>query len=200
MAGQINLDSKFGKEIYNICLQDDVLVCVDIGAWNGQGSTKCIVQALETKEKGHVFSFEIDDDMFLKASRVWEGNPYITLNKSRIATTIMTLDDVKNHPNYSNISNENWMSWYDGEIINFNKSSVGNLPDAVDFVIIDGGEFSGVGDWNSVKYKNPKYVALDDIFTVKTSSIRDEMLASGLWTIKVQGSDRNGWVILQRKQ
>jgi hypothetical protein len=138
--------------------------------------------------------------MFAKASQVWNGNPYITLNKNRVATTMMTIDDVKNHPNYSNISNENWTSWYDGEALNFNKSNIGNLPDAVDFVIIDGGEFSGIGDWNSVKHTNPKYVALDDIFTVKTSSVRDEMLASNLWTIKCQGNDRNGWVILQRKQ
>lgn len=200
MAGQINKGTPFGDEIYNTCVQDDVNVCVDIGAWNGLGSTKCIVQALEDKKKGHVFSFEIDNAMYAAASQIWSGNPYITLSKSRLATSMMTIDDVKNHLNYSNISSQNWMDWYTGELANFDNSDVGDLPDVIDFVIIDGGEFSGSGDWNAVKDKNPKYVALDDIFTVKTSHIRDELLSSGSWDIKSQGNDRNGWVILQRKE
>lgn len=200
MAGQINKGTHFGDEIYNTCTLDDVNVCVDIGAWNGLGSTKCIVQALRDKKKGHVFSFEIDDAMYTAASQIWSENPYITLSKSRLATSMMTIDEVKNHPNYSNISSQNWMDWYAGELANFDNSDVGELPDAVDFVIIDGGEFSGSGDWNAVKDKNPKYVALDDIFTVKTSHIRDELLSSGLWDIKSQGNDRNGWVVLQRKE
>ena len=200
MSGQINKGTPFGDEIYNTCTLSDVDVCVDIGAWNGLGSTKCIVQALRDKKKGHVFSFEIDDAMYSEASQIWSENPYITLSKSRLATSMMTIDEVKNHPNYSNISNQNWMEWYSGELANFDKSNVGELPDKVDFVIIDGGEFSGSGDWNAVKDKNPKYVALDDIFTVKTSHIRDELLSSGLWDIKSQGNDRNGWIILQRKE
>lgn len=200
MAGQINLGTKFGNEIYNICMLDDVNVCVDIGAWNGLGSTKCIVQALEKKKKGHVFSFEIDDAMYAAACQVWSGNPYITLSKSRLATSMMTIDEVKNHPNYSNISSQNWMDWYAGEVANFDNSDVGELPDVIHFVVIDGGEFSGSGDWNAVKDKNPKYVALDDIFTVKTSHIIDELISSGLWDIKSQGNDRNGWIILQRKE
>jgi hypothetical protein len=200
MAGQINLGTQFGNEIYNICMRDDVNVCVDVGAWNGLGSTKCIVQALENKKKGHVFSFEIDNGMYAMASQIWSGNPYITLSKSRLATSMMTIDEVKNHPNYSNISSQNWMDWYAGELANFDSSDVGDLPDAIDFVIIDGGEFSGSGDWNAVKDKNPKYVALDDIFTVKTSHIIDDLISSGVWDIKSQGNDRNGWIILQRKE
>lgn len=200
MSGQINKGTAFGDEIYNICIQDDVNVCVDVGAWNGLGSTKCIVQALENKKKGHVFSFEIDNVMYAMASQIWSDNPYITLSKSRLATSMMTIDEVKNHPNYSNISSQNWMDWYAGELANFDSSDVGDLPDVVDFVVIDGGEFSGSGDWNAVKDKNPKYVALDDIFTVKTSHIIDDLISSGVWDIKSQGNDRNGWIILQRKE
>jgi hypothetical protein len=53
-----------------------------------------------------------------------------------------------------------------------------------------------VGDWAAVKTKNPKYVALDDTFTVKTDSVLREMLASGEWMVLYHGNDRNGWSIL----
>jgi hypothetical protein len=194
--GQINMTSQFGREIYKICQQPDVNVCVDIGAWNGHGSTRCIVQALESKKSGHVYSFEVDDKMFEEASRVWDGNSYVTLAKNRLCTSMMTLEQVIAHPNYSNISGADWRKWYDGEEKNFNSSTVGTLPDKIDFVIIDGGEFSGEGDWAAIKDKNPKYVALDDIFTVKTSRVRDELLSSNEWSVHSEGSDRNGWVIL----
>jgi hypothetical protein len=195
--GQINMTSQFGRDIYKICSQPDVSVCVDIGAWNGRGSTLCIVNALDSKKSGHVYSFEVDDKMFDEASRVWNGNPYVTLAKNRVCTSMMTLEQVIAHPNYSNISGSNWREWYDGEEKNFNSSTVGTLPDSIDFVIIDGGEFSGEGDWAAVKSKKPKYVALDDIFTVKTSSVQDELLASGEWSIVSSGTDRNGWVIFK---
>ena len=194
--GQVNLDTSFGRAIRDICSRPDVNICVDIGAWNGLGTTQCIVSGLTSKQGGHVYSFEVDDVMFARAESVWKNSSFVTLQKARLAETMMTHADVEASPNYSNISSADWRSWYAGEAANFEKTTIGTLPDTIDFVVIDGGEFSGVGDWAAVKTKNPKYVALDDTFTVKTDSVLREMLASGEWMVLYHGNDRNGWSIL----
>ena len=196
--GQVNLDTSFGRAIRDICSRPDVNVCVDIGAWNGLGTTQCIVSGLSSKKSGHVYSFEVDDIMFAKAENVWRGNSLVTLQKARLAETMLTHADVESSPNYSNISSADWRTWYAGEHANFEKTTIGTLPDTIDFVVIDGGEFSGPGDWAAVKTKNPKYVALDDTFTVKTDSVLRDMLASGEWMVLYDGNDRNGWSILRK--
>jgi hypothetical protein len=110
----------------------------------------------------------------------------------------MTIEEVESHPNYSNISSGDWRNWYTGEKANFEKSTVGTLPDEIDFVVIDGGEFSGIGDWEAVKTKSPRYVALDDTFTVKTGTVLCDMLSSDEWVVLYEGNERNGWAILHK--
>jgi len=197
--GQVNLNTSFGRAIRYVCSRPDVNICVDIGAWDGLGTTKCIVAGLEAKQCGHVYSFEIDDKMYLMAENVWKNNSFVTLKKARLAENMMTIEEVESHPNYSNISGSDWRTWYTGEKAIFEKSTIGTLPNDIDFVVIDGGEFSGIGDWEAVKTKNPKYVALDDTFTVKTGTVVSDMLSSGEWMILYDGNERNGWTILQQK-
>jgi len=194
--GQINPESQFGAFLKKIAGYPDVHSIVDIGAWNGLGSTRCLVEGIGNRTDAHVYSFEIDENMYTLAANVWKDNAHVTLQKSRLSEMMMTLDEVESSPNYSNISGQEWRSWYTGEKANFEKSMIGTLPDTIDFVIIDGGEFSGPGDWKTVKAKNPKYVALDDIFTVKTESVLREMISSGEWMVLDHGNDRNGWSIL----
>lgn len=196
--GQITPFSEFGRAIQDVCMRSEVNVCVDIGSWNGLGSTQCIVRALKSKGAGHVYSFEINDEMFEKSQQVWKGDSYVTLQKARVAETMMTVTEVSQDRNYSNIAQANWFPWYSGELTDFEKSSVGTLPDKIDFVIIDGGEFSGRGDWAAVKTKDPEYVALDDTFSVKTSQVLHEMIESGEWIVLYDGVDRNGWAILRK--
>jgi hypothetical protein len=198
MLGQITQFSDFGRAIQDVCSRPEVNTCVDIGSWNGLGSTQCIVQVLTSKGSGHVYSYEIDDHMFEQSQNVWKNNPYITLQKARVTETMMTHEDVVNDRNYSNIAHDDWLSWYTGEQANFEKSVVGTLPEKIDFVIIDGGEFCGRGDWAAVQTKDPEYVALDDTFTVKTGEVLHSMLESGEWVVLYQGIDRNGWAILRK--
>jgi hypothetical protein len=196
--GQVSIESAFGQAIRKVCLEDDVNICVDIGAWDGQGTTKCIVDALQTKGKGHVFSYEINDDMHEKARTFWEGNSYITLSKSRLAESMVTIDWVVSQKEFSNIKDSDWMSWFKGEERDFSKSVLSKAPSKIDFVVIDGGEFSGPGDWEAVKNAQPKYVALDDTHSVKTPTIYRQLTSSGEYIVHAIGSDRNGWVILMK--
>ena len=51
MTGQINLNDEAGSYIFNICKREDVQTIVEIGTWNGRGSTLCIYEAIKNTEK-----------------------------------------------------------------------------------------------------------------------------------------------------
>ena len=46
MVGQINRGSQLGEVIYDMCNQNDIKNIVEIGTWNGMGSTKCIYESI----------------------------------------------------------------------------------------------------------------------------------------------------------
>ena len=63
--GQINRGSSLGEIIYNICLQVDVKTIVEIGTWNGMGSTKCIYDAISIKSGDYlVYTLECNEKFY----------------------------------------------------------------------------------------------------------------------------------------
>ena len=55
------------------------------------------------------------------------------------------------------------------------KADLLNLEDIdnVDFILIDGGEYQGQGDFDVLIKKNPKYIALDDDRVYKCMDIKN---------------------------
>ena len=49
--GQINIESDFGRVIYELAKKEENSVFVDIGTWNGLGSTKCFIEAMLFNKK-----------------------------------------------------------------------------------------------------------------------------------------------------
>ncbi len=47
MAGQINMDSEFGKIIFEYARNTEYKSYLEIGTWNGEGSTNCFIQGLK---------------------------------------------------------------------------------------------------------------------------------------------------------
>lgn len=45
--GQINLNTNLGKIIYDLVSKNTFDTVVDIGTWNGLGTTHCVLKALE---------------------------------------------------------------------------------------------------------------------------------------------------------
>ena len=46
MNYEINMNEKFGIELYNTILQYNLNNILEIGSWDGEGSTTCIVNAM----------------------------------------------------------------------------------------------------------------------------------------------------------
>ncbi len=46
MPGQINNNTEFGQILYDLSCNKEYTSYVEIGTWDGQGSTKCIMDGL----------------------------------------------------------------------------------------------------------------------------------------------------------
>jgi hypothetical protein len=45
-TGQINMNGNMGRQIYNICAMPNIKNIVEVGTWNGQGTTVCVMNAI----------------------------------------------------------------------------------------------------------------------------------------------------------
>lgn len=75
--GQILPESTFGKALTKLAEQCDVIV--EIGTWNGLGSTKCLANGL-IRNSQKLFSVESDETMFNKARNLYSDDRIIFLN------------------------------------------------------------------------------------------------------------------------
>jgi len=195
-SGQINMNSQFGNFLYKIALSDDVNNIFEVGTWNGQGSTVCIMNAIIDKEKSRLYSIEANPNMYNKAVDYW--------NNKDIKNKLFLLNGTLHNkiPEIKNISlNKEEIGWYIGEknvISSANIISIDNINN-IDLILLDGGEFTTQGDFDILIKKNPKYIALDDVNCYKCNKIRSDLILSRNWVVLHENlNDRNGWTILKK--
>jgi hypothetical protein len=71
------------------------------------------------------------------------------------------------------------------------------VPEAVDFVLFDGGEFTTYYEFQKLFPRCTKFIALDDTNTAKCALIRAQLQADPLWTEVAYLSERNGFSLFQ---
>ena len=76
--GQITLTTEFGNEIKKISENNIYKTFLEIGTWNGHGSTKCFYEGLKNRDKFEFYSLEINEEKFKYASKLYKNpNFYI---------------------------------------------------------------------------------------------------------------------------
>lgn len=203
--GHINRDHKFGFLLAKLGADTQFKTYLEVGTWNGQGSTQCLMYGILNSNPTAVFySLEANADMYAKALSFW-GKSYAQLKLIRgtLHRKIMPLSDVESNPMFYKYlpSGDKYKQWYNEEQISVLSSEIITIADKeIDVVIIDGGEYSAEGDWEVLEKKNPKIVCLDDCQAVKAYFLRNRLIESGQWDIVIDEiEDRNGWIILKRK-
>jgi hypothetical protein len=197
--GQINPETQFGAFLKKIAGEPGVHSIVDIGAWNGLGSTRCLMEGIKDRTDAHVYSYENKKEFWEVASRNWTGNDKVSVIYGRLTDRLMTRVEIEGHRNFPFVD-EHYKLWYDDDVKCFMESPLVSPPDTIDFVVIDGGEFSTQGDWDVVSKYTPKYIALDDTHVIKCSDIEVELDANPSYEKIGSGTDRNGWAIFKLKQ
>ncbi len=201
MSGQIQIDSKFGKILKQISERSNVINIVEIGTWNGLGSTLCILEGIKNKQQTNFISIELIDEMHHVAK--------INLEKYKDKVKLLNGTIIKKQDLYwfepsdylfKDIEKQHFDLYYDKEVaaIKNAKNVIEEIPEIIDFLILDGGEYSTYPEWQMLKFKT-NTVALDDTTLLKTKKIREELLLDNEWKITHEDlSDRNGYTVFER--
>lgn len=165
MQGQINRGSKLGEYIFEFSKKIDINTIVDIGTWNGMGSTKCILDGvMSSNPLKQVISIECNKMRFEEA-KINLG--FLPPNFKLVHGTIVSAENL--YPILEKLKSETEKTWLKEDIFWIKNTSniLHILPDKIDLLIIDGGEFSAEIEFLKL-WKRSRFIVLDD--TNKTKS------------------------------
>ncbi len=109
MPGQINNNTEFGQILYDLSCNKEYTSYVEIGTWDGQGSTKCIMDGLlSRKDLSILYSLETNKKFYDIACDYWAPQlamyrvPKLNLISGRIveATDISSVEDIQKYDEY----------------------------------------------------------------------------------------------------
>jgi hypothetical protein len=198
MAGQVNPDSAFGNMIMEIASESEYTTFLDVGTWNGQGTTRCLYNSVGKRPGVHIYSVETNAKMYQEAVSFWTPCPpslhllYGTLSKGA-----MTVEEIRAHPLFDDVK-VHFNIHYEQDCKDLEAAPIVELPPQIDMVILDGGEFCGAADFRRASLLHPKVIALDDIRIMKNKENYERLLEDSEWKLVARGKDRNGWAIYSR--
>ena len=204
MIGQINRGSQLGDIIYNMCKQDDIKIIVEIGTWNGLGTTKCIHDSIvENNKKDYlVYSLESNSEFYNQAiinlPKIQNFN--ILLGRIIEVEDLINIDDCDDKF-FVPISNKEIIKgWLVDDLKNYKSTEnvLDKIPSKIDLLILDGGEFSSLGEFNKLK-DSTTYFILDDTLLIKNNEVANIMRNDDSYLILYDNtSDRNGFLISKK--
>jgi len=212
-VGQINIGSTSGDLIYDVVKREDVNNIVEFGTWNGFGSTTCVIKSIiDSGVEKNFVSIELYPDMYEEAKEnLTEKNliKYVKLLNGRVIDVNdvfwfdhnLVTDTMKKGQDQHGISALHSQLWYykDLDFLKKAKNILDELPESIDFLILDGGEYSTYPEWIKLKDR-VKIVALDDTKSLKCEKIRKEIIESNEYEAVYDNQDyRFGFSIFERK-
>ena len=171
---------------------------LEIGTWNGLGSTKQFVDVLKTRNDDYIFySLECNSEKCNDAR-----NLYVSEQKVIILNEVLFNDEPSNFyeifPQCG--SNEMYKEWHRVDMENMKKCDIflerDDLPELFDVVLLDGGEFTTYFEYQLIKDRC-KYLLLDDINVAKCTKIVEEIKSEpDKWIIVEENKHtRNGFMV-----
>ena len=197
--GQITRNSILGNSLYLLSMRPEIRHIVEMGTWNGMGSTKCIIDGLSNRSDNYRFvSVELYPDMYLEARNNLQDylNDKIVLLQGKIVEyedtfwfDRKTIDPLDEH---AKLYLESDMKYLKTE-----KNVFDQVPKSIDLCVLDGGEYSTYPEYLKLKDR-VKIFALDDTRILKCSKIREELMQEKWGIILDDLNVRNGVSILKR--
>lgn len=195
ITGQISLDSSFGREIRRICELPEVRTAVEIGCWEGNGSTRVLRTAFANKPPGaRVVSLEANQS---RATRAKARN-----RRFRQVNVIWGSVVDSTNMDRENLSDMEW-TWFqeDEGALNSCPNVLDQIPSDIDFLLLDGGEFSTHAEYQILSPRVNYWLALDDTQGRKCGKIADEIRSGRTqFEIEWESAERNGSLIARRRE
>lgn len=193
VQGQMIQSSERGQLLQSTIKNNNCKTIVEIGTWKGMGSTLCILESMLpdsnfiTLESNKTFY-----DIALSNLKNYEGK------FKMVYGSIVSYEEVKSFSSNYNLEpfKQEWLK-EDLDNINLCPNVINEIPNEIDFLLLDGGEFSTYPEWNKLKERT-KIVALDDIREIKTSLIHHELSNDKNYELIEKTNDGNGFSIFKK--
>jgi hypothetical protein len=196
--GQIQLESEFGKTIREYILHYTPKNIVEIGTWKGLGSTFNVIKALqESNYTSNFISLETNPEFYkIAKSNLKDYLQYVTLILGRIIEPKEIEDFVIKHQ-----LDQQHLDWLEEDKYNYTMcpNVLSQIPDKIDLLILDGGEFSTYGEWQVLKDQS-KIIMLDDTKMLKCKQIVEESIIDPNYHLLTKSDERNGFHVFINKK
>ena len=201
---EITLGDPFGRAIADTVRACRVRSVIEIGSWDGTGSTTVLMHALENEPDHSLTCVEVNPErhaalVALTASRPWVRT-VCSRSVSRETMAHQTFEQMwMSRWNRLRYEKEVVRQWWDAQ-----PSGPGYLEtltkETWDAALIDGCEFCGVDDFNFLR-RRVRVLMLDDVFhAFKCAEVHDVLLRDPAWDcIWCSTFCRNGSSIWVRK-
>jgi hypothetical protein len=206
MPGQIHRDTPFGKELYSLAANSGLNYWVEVGTWNGLGTTTCILDGFRDRaDKSmipHLASIELDPVLFNAAEANLKSHPMIR-NVVFMKGKLMpySMKPCSTFPTPAELGDTecklpHFYMHYDRERVLYENANPVLLPFFPEVAVLDGGEYSGYMDWLHLEKSGLKYLCLDDTNVTKNRRVISELGSE--WKCIASGNDKSGWAIYKR--
>ena len=198
MLGQICNDN-FSKDIQQYASNLNYKTFLEIGTWNGLGSTKAFSKGFNNRTDDYVFySLECNTDKCIDAAKLYTNN-----HKIHILNEVIWNEEPSDFYTIfpQCLTNQTYKHWNEVDIVNMKKCNLflnrPNLPTVFDVILLDGGEFTTYYEFQLLKNRC-KILMLDDINVDKCKLIVSELYSDPSWKIIKQENVRNGYLIAEK--
>lgn len=194
--GQIKYDSDMGKVIAEYAQDTRFTNYLEIGTWNGGGSTYCFAKGFEKRTAPFFFlTLEVNKDFYDIAKEKYSAIPYVHLEHGSIISSELICDKNRLLEPFESVNIE----WLKQDVRNVCMAKLISLVDTIpEVVLLDGSEYLTYFEYKKL-VDSTKVFILDDINTEKCKKIIEELDNSDNWKVvhKIT-SERNGWAVYEK--
>ena len=198
IQGQILETTEFAKQIDNIIKETKPNIIVEIGTWKGLGSTKRILDSISNV--GYFYSPKfISLESNLNFYNIAKNNLVHELGRvDLINGRIIEFEDYIKYVDTLNLIGEH-VGWMQADLNDYKVCDYvySSMPETIDFLLLDGGEFSTYLEWELLKGRT-SIVALDDTKMEKTKRIVSELTEDVNYKLLSTSDERHGFHIFER--
>jgi len=194
LQGQILMSSERCELITKVIQEYNCQKIVEIGTWKGMGSTLCILKSMSTTSE---FITLESNKIFYDIAK---SNLELYQDKLKMVYgTIVSIDEVNSFVSNLNLDKER-QTWLNEDLHNLElcPNVLNEILPEIDFLFLDGGEFSTYKEWEKLKSRT-KIVALDDIRETKTKQIYLELSEDNNYELIDSTSEGNGFCVFIKK-
>jgi hypothetical protein len=215
MAGQMGLSGRIGGTLNELARRPEVEKVLEIGTYNGEGSTYCLADAL-SHTTGRLESVEADPGLYEHACAFYSGSGLPVQLNLGLTVSLADYRPFEHYlPSIQRTAYEaeapgTYRSWYDRELAmarSSNRTEV--LRELVkrdswyDLVLFDGGEYAAEAEFHLMEPHVHGYIVLDDtnpVRTIKNVANREWLYWSPDWDVIIdEQDDRCGWCVAKRR-